>query len=313
MKTREWIFGEYILPSPPRTFEGFSDKTHFNNSTIPGGKKGFAGSTRRTQFESVARAELKGHESRLPSANCIAPPPSVSKCPTTLQDIWGTGQSDDIKQAVLEQVTTPGVTKRFMRERPHFNIQVHEGKLKEIDVKEIPTKSSFLKSAKARRKEAGEERDIQNAMAEMGSMRRTFNRLKFVSKNRHPGGILLSETPDDTNSGVYASVRSLRDTQEVTVETERKMKTSLQLSGNLKPNSGGSLMLAHSTEPCLRPLFQRKGHTRQDRQNVFSFSGMDDPGPLKKLRDTSLFQRNRGRVCDMISGIPVQHQGNPYV
>ncbi|KAJ9444567.1 hypothetical protein DIPPA_26156 [Diplonema papillatum] len=355
----EWKIDRYIRPEPPTTLESTWSKSTGRSPSR--GQRRFWGSTRASQFETESRKELKAHQTRRGVFNCTGGDGVPPRAARTLDEIWQNtirdlpAEAPDIARRQMMGGPDPHLTPAagsgaegvgggssaplLVLDPPAFrNCALRPSRIREM----APAPSGFegsvvdpsaggasfagttgqqLMSVPRRREALELEAASNKAVRALGEARKSYKRLAFIARHRHPNGVLSSESVHEPSSDVYRQSAACLQAETSKAALER---TNRQLLLSSRPAVAcDSTVLRHEGVPDgQRPptLFQRKKAGPPDlpgapRRQSFSVVAMAEPVPLRRSQrrlDALRFASSRGRTRDLITGHPIETAKCPY-
>ena len=328
---------------------------------------------RRTQFESEKRATLRSQMTQWTAPSVLDHPVRVVKggggggdagqsrmrytSPLgaagtkgrPLEEVWKNSLAQSAGQSVVTaaeaQLAPPaeaeaeGAARGYMMTKPAFrNSQVVPGEVVPLDAALRPGPCDITKETlrSARQRRADHERTVaaQRALTELAAARRRHNRFFFISKTRHPHGVLMSEglatdyadgavPQGGGGGGVYAEPqRRIRDEEATAQRSLQRRTRCIEESWNRSGPSGA--LLTHSdADSCpaaggaaaAAPFLQRRNHESRMR-DTFRLAEMQDETPRQqpaRRRELLAFSQSSDTTRDIITGVPKPCvAANPY-
>lgn len=204
------------------------------------------------------------------------------------------------------------------RERVHAG-QIVEGELREI---EVPNDVSILNPAQRRLLHEAE-LQADKASQALAVARRKHNRLGFVARNRHPNGVLNSESPETGGGEVYQPMKQKIDGEENQRQSERQRRKQFIESSAAKKGAGGPKVLSDGADVVdgggnykAANLMQGKSHASRP-ADTFTFESFNDIIPIKDdpvKRNKHMYNHDgRGRSHNIVTAVALtQIPSDPF-
>ena len=322
-KHREWRIDGFLSPQPPLDLhQTNTSKALTTNTSLLSGTHGraFWGTTRKTQFESDRRAELRVHQSKRSPPTVIdhlVPSLGVQKqSAMDIDTLWQAGVPSHpsvVENAKLQMSgSAGGATTRLVMDAPKFHNEVHPGALREVPV--LEGSGAHLVSASERRREhqlaVGEDR----ARTELAAARRSHQRLNFISKNRHPCGVLMCESMTSPESTLYGGVRETAQ-KEATLLKDNGVRRKRFIEDAMNKSVQSGTLLHHAPLDPATPFIQRRNHQMRmpDTFKIATMQNEVTPKYSPERQNLLRYTATRERTRDIITGIPLATVvDNPY-